>query len=74
MFKTNQHNFGFEFSGFTFYSLRLNGATFAFNAHVPIQSIKRNGTWTSDCVCWYIQADQSSGEQLAHSLADALDA
>ena len=57
---------------FTFHSLRRSGATFAFNAHVPIQEIKRQGTWTSQCVWRYIQADQASGEKLASSLADVI--
>ena len=57
---------------FTFHSLRRSGATFAFNAHVPIQDIKRQGTWTSECVWKYIQADHSSGEKLANSLATVI--
>ena len=65
---------GLNPSHFTFHSFRRSGATFAFNAHVPIQSIKRHGTWTSDCIYRYIQADQSTGEQLATSLADAINA
>ena len=64
---------GLQPSHFTFHSLRRSAATFAFNAHVPIQSIQRHGTWTSDCVWRYIQADQSTGEQLALSLADVID-
>ena len=60
-------------SHFTFYSFRRSVATLAFNSHVPIQSIKRHGTWTSDCVYRYIQADQSSGEQLACALVNAID-
>ena len=35
---------------YTFHSFRRSGATFAYNAHVPIQHIKRHGTWSSDCV------------------------
>ena len=57
---------------FTFHSLRRSGATFAINAHVPIQEIKRQDTWTSECVWRYIQADQSSGEKLANSLANVI--
>ena len=56
---------GLNPSYFTFHSFRRSAATPAFNSHVPIQSIKRHSTWTSDCVWRYIQADQSSGEQLA---------
>ena len=52
---------------FTFHSLSHSGATFAFNAHVPIQDIKRHGTWLSECVWTYIQSDHTSGEKLARS-------
>ena len=59
---------------YTFHSFRRSGATFAYNAHIPVQQIKRHGTWTSECVWWYIQADHSSGENLALSLAKAINA
>ena len=65
---------GLNPSHFTFHSFRRSGATFAFNVHIPIQNIKRYGTWTLDCMYRYIQADQSSGEQLASVLADAINA
>ena len=64
---------GLNPSHFTFHSFRRSEATLAFNSHILIQSIKRHGTWTSDIVFHYIQADQSSGEQLACALADAID-
>ena len=64
---------GLNPSHFSFHNFHRSGATLAFNSHVPIQSIKRHGTWTSDCVYRYIQADQSSGEQLACALANAID-
>ena len=57
---------------FTFHSFRRSGATFAYNSHVPIQQIKRHGTWLSECVWRYIQADHSAGESLALSLAAAI--
>ena len=59
---------------FTFHSFRRSGATFAYNAHVSIQQIKRHGTWSSECVWRYIQADHSAGESLALSLAAAINA
>ena len=34
---------------FTFHAFRRSGASLAFNANVPIQEIKVQGTWTSDC-------------------------
>ena len=61
-------------SHFTFHSLCRSAATFAFSAHISIHSIQRRGMWTSDCVQKYIQADESTGEQLALSLADAINA
>ena len=59
---------------FTFHDLRRSGATFAFHSHVPIQDIKRHGTWSSDCVWRYIQLDHSLGETLANALALSIDA
>ena len=50
------------------------GATFAHASHVPIQDIKRHGTWSSDCVWKYIYSDHSSGENLASTLADTINA
>ena len=40
---------------FTFHSFWRSEATLAYNVHVPIQSIKRHGSWTSDCVWTFIQ-------------------
>ena len=59
---------------FTYHSFRRSGATFAYNAHVPIQHIKRHGTWSSECVWRYIQSDHMSGEALAQALANAINA
>ena len=72
MLKQINLHLGLHPSHFTFHSLRRSAAMFAFNAHVPIQSIQRHGTWTSNCVWSYIQADQSTGEQLASALADVI--
>ena len=54
---------------FTFHSFRRSGATLAFDAHVPLQSIKSHGSWTSDCVWTYIQQNKSSTRDIALSLA-----
>ena len=59
---------------FTFHDLRRSGATYAFNAHIPVQEIKRHGTWSSDCVWQYIQSDHASGEHLANALATSINA
>ena len=37
-------------AGITFHSFRRSGATFVFNANVPMQNIKSHGTWTSNVV------------------------
>ena len=59
---------------FTYHSFRRSGATFAYNAHVSIQQIKRQGTWSSECIWRYIQSDHVSGEALAFSLAAIINA
>ena len=59
---------------FTFHDLQRSGATYAYNAHIPVQEIKRHGTWSSDCVWQYIQSDHASGEHLANALASAINA
>ena len=63
---------GFHSEYFTFHDFRRSGAMFAFNSHIPIQDIKRYGTWSSDCVWQYIQSDRSSGESIAVALAPAI--
>ena len=57
---------------FTFHDFRRSGATFAYYSHIPIQEIKRHGTWSSDCVWGYIQSDHSSGETLADALTNSI--
>ena len=71
--KINQ-SLGFNPSFHTFHDFRRSGATFAYNSHIPIQEIKRHGTWSSDCVWRYIQSDHSSGESLAVTLASTINA
>ena len=58
----------------TFHDFRRSGATLAYNSHIPIQDIKRHGTWSSDCVWRYIQSDHTSGESLATTIASTLNA
>ena len=65
---------GLEPNYFTFHDLRRSGATFAYNAHIPVQEIKRHSTWSSDCVWQYIQSDHASGEHLANVLASTINA
>ena len=59
---------------FTFHDFRCSGATFVYHSHIPIQEIKRHGTWSSDCVWGYIQSDHSSSETLADAVASTVNA
>ena len=69
----NSH-LGLKPNFFTFHDFRCSGSTFAYHSHIPIQEIKRHGTWSSDCVWGYMQSDHSSGETLADTLAYAISA
>ena len=73
-FKHINVSLGYRPGYFTFRDLRRSGATYVFNSHVPIQAIKRHGTWSSDCVWRYIQSDHASGERLANALATSINA
>ena len=68
-FKHINVSLGYKPGYFTFHDLRRWGAPY-----VPIQDIKRQGTWSSDCVCRYIQSDHASGERLANTLATSINA
>ena len=52
-------------SNITFHSLRRSGATWAFNAKVPLQNIQSHGTWTSECVWSYITQDHQASDAVA---------
>ena len=56
----------------TFHSFRRSGATFAFNNNVPLQSIKHQGTWTSDCVWKYIVDSADTGSKVAETFSSLL--
>ena len=58
-------------AGITFHSFR-SGATFAFNANVPMQNIKSHGTWTSNAVWRYMTQDHNTSEQVARVFQTAL--
>ena len=72
--KISNSHLGLRPNFFTFHDFRWSGATFAYQSNIPIQEIKRHGTWSSDCVWGYIQSDHSSGEALVDALANILDA
>ena len=52
---------------FTFHNFRRSGATWAFEHGVPIEVIKQQGTWSSDCVWRYIQKSNSSTSPLTQA-------
>ena len=52
-------------SRITFHTLRRSGATLAFNAKVPVQDIQSHGTWTSECVWYYITQDHNASDTVA---------
>ena len=45
---------GWEHMQITFHTFRRSGASWAFQHGVPIEAIKRQGTWNSDCIWRYI--------------------
>ena len=57
---------------FTFHAFRRSGASLAFSANVPLQDIKVQGTWTSDCVWRYIQEDKTKNSLVASTFQDML--
>ena len=64
---------GFPQSYYTFHTFRRSGASFAYNSHMPLGSIKHHGSWTSDCVWAYIQANENSSRDIAASFARIID-
>ena len=50
----------------TFHSFRRSGASWAYQHGVPIDAIKKQGTWSSDCVWRYIST-QSHSSPLIHA-------
>ena len=49
----------------TFHSFRHSGATWAFNAKLPLQNIQSHGTWMSECVGSYITQDHQASDAVA---------
>ena len=59
---------------FSFHTFRRSGASCAYNAHVPVQTIKSHGSWASDCVWTYIQQDSSRSAEIAASFQHLINA
>ena len=55
---------GFPSNKYTFYTFRRSGATLAYNSNASLQSIKKHGSWSSDCVWTYIQIMSLRGRKL----------
>ena len=65
---------GFDSHHFTFHAFRRSGATCAYNAHVPLQSIKTHGSWASECAWTYIQEDEARSSEIAFSFTNLINA
>ena len=63
---------GFPPHHFSFHTFRRSGASCAYNAHVPVQSIKTRGSWASNCVWTYIQQDQKRSLEIAQSFKNII--
>ena len=53
------------------FSLGINqvGRYLAFSSHVPLQQIKMQGIWSSDCVWQYIHSNPDNASQVASTFA-----
>ena len=56
-----------QYHNFTFHIFRRSGASWAFEHGVPLEVIKQQGTWSSDCVWRYIQKSNSSTSPLTQA-------
>ena len=65
---------GFDSHHFTFHAFRRSGASCAYNAHVPLQSIKTHGSWASECIWTYIQEDEARSSEIASSFSSIINA
>ena len=50
---------------YTFHTFRRLGASAASNANVPVTSIKKHGTWTSECVWTYIHSNEQKAMEVS---------
>ena len=54
------HTLGWEQLQVTFHTFRRSGASWAFQHGIPINAIKDQGTWSSDCVWRYIHTQTNT--------------
>ena len=60
---------GLDTGCYTFHTFRRSGATLAHNLDIPIENIKRHGTWRSDAVQSYIIDDPERASAVSASFA-----
>ena len=60
---------GLDPGKYTWHSFRRGGATASYEAGCDYISIKRHGTWASDCFWQYITAAPAAKSQVAAGLA-----
>ena len=60
---------GFPSNKYTFHTFHRSGATSAYNSNASLQSSKKHGSWSSDCVWTYIQENESSDKEIAQTFA-----
>ena len=63
-FKRITHMLQWQKFQFTFHSFRRSDASWAYQHGVPIDAIKQQGTWASDCVWCYISTQSHSSPLL----------
>ena len=66
-------NLGLDAKQYSFHTFRRSGATLAYNLDIPMDEIKRHGTWRSDAVQSYIISDPHRASGVAQSLRKFFD-
>ena len=72
MFHRAAESAGLSDKGYTPHSLRPGGASFCFQAGVPLEHIKKHGTWTSHAVDRYLLQHQAFQTPIAQAFRNAL--
>ena len=62
---------GWDQKKYTFHTFRRSGASWAYNHGVPVQAIKDQGTWSSDCVYRYISSDTQFSSSPSYMLSNS---
>ena len=72
MFKRATRRAHLQDKHYTPHSMRRGGATFSYHAGVPIDNIKRHGTWTSNAVDRYLTSQSVFQSPVSHNFAKLL--